>query len=153
MDNDSIYFDDFIKKFYMNKNGEKMILQIDIDKINNNKTNSNIYDIHNLLLDLLLNGFEYIKIEQNNFIKSIETLQCFFNNIDIKIIINNHTKKDLIDDNSPYNNRYARIDISDTNKRILNGQHTNVNDLSNINTFILVDSDNNLDIRFDNIIR
>jgi len=142
----SIDFNNFIEKFYTNNNREKMILHIDID---NDKTN--IYDIHNLLLDLLLEGFQYIEIKNNNLIKSIETLQYYFDNIDIKIIIKNLTKKELINDSSLYINRYARIDISDMNKRIVNGQHIIVNSLNKIKTFILIDNDNNLSIEFNYI--
>ncbi len=169
MNNDSIYFDNFINKFYSNTSNTKMILQVDIENSQNSDTN--IYDIHHMLLDLLIKGIErlYCSVcndsnkpennitmgqffsDQNIIDKTITTLQHFFSNINIKINIKNLSKEKLIDESFHYLNRRFRIDINSIQKLIFNGSHQMVDNLEEINSFLLIDDINNLCISFSHI--
>ena len=109
-----IIFNDFIDIFYSNINKNKMSLHIDFnnasDEIDNSKIN--IYDIHCVLLELLIAGVNNFSLNLMNDIElneAIEKLQYFFDNINIIINIVNFSKKDIIDDDSVYESRYMKI--------------------------------------------
>ena len=138
--NNSIKFDNFVNEFYQNYSNKKMVLTLDIE----NENDPNIYDIHVMLLELLINGFTRFNLN----LKSIDHLQRYFTNIDIKINICNYSKAELMLDNSPYYNRYIKF-TSDNATMIINGNHNIVNNLNLINSFYLVDNINNLSISFD----
>lgn len=129
----NINFDNFIDKFYSNYNN-KIILELNIDN-----SETNIYDIHNMLLDLLIKGYEKFNTLD---------LQNYFDNIDIQLIIENLTKKDLLDDSYNYNNRYIKFNIENLDNMTINGSHQIVNNLNEINSFCLIDDNNNLKISF-----
>jgi len=51
--NVNINFDDFIYHFYSNNKNNEIVLEITIEN-----SDANIYDIHNMLLDLLIKGYD-----------------------------------------------------------------------------------------------
>ena len=129
----NINFDNFINEFYSNYNN-KIILELNIDN-----TDTSIYDIHNMLLDLLIKGYErYNTLD----------LQKYFDNIDIQLKIENLTKKELLDDFYNYSNRYIKFNIENLDNMIINGSHISVNNLNEIDSFCLIDDNNNLKISF-----
>ena len=129
----NINFDNFIDKFYSNSN-KKIVLELNIDN-----SDTNIYDIHNMLLDLLIKGYERFYTLD---------LQNYFDNIDIQLIIENLTKKELLDDLHNYGNRYIKFNIENLNNMTINGSHKIVNNLNEIDSFCLIDDNNNLKISF-----
>lgn len=133
----NIDFEEFKHQFYLN-NCNKIPFSVDNDP--------NIYDIHHLLLDLLIYGIELLNLDiYNQHIESLEILQKFYNNINIIININNFSKYNLID-NELYPNRYMKFDTP--NNMIINGSHNTVNELSKINSFYLIDDKHNFCINF-----
>ena len=148
MDINSIEFNNFVNEFYSNKSNKKMVLTLDIE----NGDNPNIYDIHVMLLELLIYGFTKFNLNiNNNLDNSINYLQNYFTNIDIKINISNYSKKELILENSPYISRYIRF-TSESETMTINGSHQTVNNLNLIKSFYLVDDNYNLCINFDFIV-
>lgn len=144
MDDTNINFDTFIEHFYSNNNSH-IDLEINIYDCNTNKPT--IYDLHTMLLELLINGVKRFNLDIiNNLEFSRKYLQNYFNNIDIKIIIDNLTKRDLIDDEYSYYNRYFKFTNPDN--MIINGAHKIVNELSLIKSFYLIDTNNNFSISF-----
>ena len=148
-----IIFNDFIDIFYSNINKNKMSLHIDFnnasDEIDNSKIN--IYDIHCVLLELLIAGVNNFSLNLMNDIElneAIEKLQYFFDNINIIINIINFSKKDIIDDDSVYESRYMKILSDNPDKFILNGQHIIVENLKDIKTFYLINDEINICISF-----
>ncbi len=142
-------FDNFIENFYSNYDEKKMILQVDIDKNSaNGSTETNLYDIHCLLFDLFIAGIEKFELDfANNLDEAASNLQYFFNNINIKLNITSFTKKELIMENSLYENRFIKTDSS--KKYVLNGQHKCVDKLHGINSFHLIDDSANICIGFE----
>ena len=141
-------FDKFIENFYLNYNGQKMILNVDIDN-KNEYEETNLYDIHTMLFDLFIAGVNKFNLDFiNNLDEAASNLQYFYNNINIKLNIIVFTKKELIMDNSLYINRYIKTDIS-SKQYIINGQHQCQNDLNNIHSFYLIDDSNNICISFE----
>jgi len=169
MNINSIQFENFINKFYSNNSNQKMIININIDSESSNETQAdpNIYDIHTMLLDLIIKGIDIFNLDIVDYNSTVEKLQPFFNNINIKIFILNYSKLELIGANSPYINRYIRIssnDQSTTNQSIMtinaahqsimtiNAAHQIINKLIDIKSFYLIDTVNNLCISFDFIV-
>jgi hypothetical protein len=147
MDNQGINFDKFIDEFYSNMNKNKMVLQVDIENATN-KSETSIYDIHCMLLDLLAAGITKFNLDFiNNLEESICNLQYFFNNINISLNIINFSKKELIMENSLYENRFIKFD--DPKNLIINGQHNQVDLLEDIKTFYLINTDVNICISFE----
>ena len=142
-----INFDDFINNFYSNTSHNKIIFNINIENATND-TPTTIYDIHMMLLDLLIKGIQILNLDilGNNYEKSLNILQKYFSNINIKININNFTKKDLIETYSEYSNRFIKFE--DPSNMIINGTHEQETDLSNIKSFYLINLTNNLSISF-----
>jgi len=143
----NIVFDDFIIKFY--NTTTKINFQIDIF----NDPITTIYDIHEFLLKLLISGINLLHI---NLIPSdlpfiINLLQSYFNNINIKLIINNYSKLDIVDYDFNYSNRFLKILSDDPDKFILNGSHIKQSNLNDIFSFYLIDTDNNLSVSFNYI--
>jgi hypothetical protein len=130
----NINFNNFINEFYSNYNNNKIILELNIDN-----SDTNIYDIHNMLLDLLIKGYEKFNTLD---------LQHFFNNIDIQVNVENLTKKDLLDNQYNYINRYIKFNIDNLENMIINGSHQIVKNLKEIISFCLIDDNNNLKISF-----
>jgi hypothetical protein len=167
-----IYFNNFIDTFYSNKNQTKMVLQIDIESVtNNSKTTINnsdtttnnsettIYDIHCMLLDLLVAGVQRLNLnfvddektinnQYSNLNKAKIILQNYFNNINIKLNIINYSKQELLHDNSPYENRYIKFTAEKSNNFIINGQHKQLDNLEDIRSFFLIDDNTNISISF-----
>jgi hypothetical protein len=138
LNNSEIGFDHFTKAFYNNKNNTKMVLELTLD-IEDDVTN---YDIHIMLLQLFFIGIIEYSIP-------FEQMQTYFDNINIKIYAKNFTKKQLIDDNSGYANRYMRVD-NDMNM-LKNGSHDEnlINELKDIKSFHTNNDNYNLCIYFD----
>ena len=146
-DNSQVNFDNFVNKFYSNKSNNKIMLEINIS----DNTSTTIYDIHQMLLDLIIQGISILNLDIiNNFDKSLDQLQKYFANINIKINICNWTKKDLIEDYSNYDNRYIKFE--DPSNMIINGAHQIVKDLKLIKSFFLIDTNNNFSIGFEHMI-
>jgi hypothetical protein len=146
MNINSIEFNTFIEEFYNNYSGNKMLITIDIEN-----DEPNIYDLHIMLLELLIQGFiKFNHVIDDNLDIIIDNLQSFFTNINIKLNIINYSKIDLICDNSPYINRY--IKMSDIDNMIINGGHLTVNNLELIKSFFLINNEYNLCISFNFII-
>lgn len=142
----TLNFEIFKDRFYQNTSNTKMMLHIDLE---DNIDETNIYDIHSLLLDLLMTGFNKLDINVSiNLEESIKILQRFFNNIDIRINIINYTKKDIINDESIYLNHYIKFTIENINNMLINGKHELVDELNYIKSFFLIDDLNNLCISF-----
>ena len=150
MNINSIQFDNFITEFYSNNSNKKMIINIGIDS--EHEVEPNIYDIHTMLLDLIIKGCEIFNLNVSDYNICINKLQPFFLNINIRMHIINYSKLELIKENSPYINRYIRISSDNNLKMTINGTHQLVNTLSNIKSFYLIDSNCNLCISFDFII-
>jgi len=143
---EQINFDDFSKKFYSNVNNEKMNIGISIEDATN-ESPITIYDIHMMLLDLLINGTANFNLDIiNDLDNSILFLQKFFNNIAIKINIVNYTQEELIEKESEYENRYLRFNTPD--KMTLNGKHIKESTLDLIKSFYLINEEHNLCISF-----
>lgn len=135
----NIDFEDFIKKFY--ELDSKIYIELDIKE-----NDSNIYDIHTMLLDLLIYGVEFLNLNIiNNLDDSIMILQKYFNNINIKININVYKLLDFIN-NDIYDNRYIRFD--NNKKYIINGKHVTKLTLDKINSIYLYNDLNNFNISF-----
>jgi hypothetical protein len=144
MINSEINFDNFINEFYLNTKKIKMVLQVDI--VN---SETSIYDIHCMLLDLLVTGIQRFNLDfYNNLEESISNLQYFFNNINIQLNITCFTKKELIIENSSYNNRFVKFE--NQQKFLINSQHKQVENLEDINSFYLINDDINICINFEN---
>ena len=144
----TLNFEIFKDRFYQNTSNTKMMLHIDLE---DNIDETNIYDIHSLLLDLLMTGFNKLDIININLEESINILQRFFNNIDIHINIINYTKKDIINDESIYLNRYIKFTIENISTMLINGKHELVDNLNDIKSFFLIDDLNNLCISFEQL--
>ena len=148
MSNLEIDFEKFIDEFYSNMNQTKIVLQVDI--INATKeSNTNIYDIHCMLLDLFVAGITKFNLDfhQMNLEESICNLQYFFNNINIQLNIMSFTKQELILINSPYENRFVKF-IKPTDF-IINVQHKQLDNLEDIKSFYLINDDTNISISFE----
>jgi hypothetical protein len=149
MNINSIQFENFVNKFYLNDSNEKMILNIDVESENDNNSEPNIYDIHTMLLDLVIKGIEIFNLDICDYEQIIRRLVPYFLNIDIKIYINNYSKLDLLNIDSLYINRYIRISPDNNLLMTINGSHQIVNQLNMIRSFCLIDSSINLCIYFD----
>jgi len=149
----NINLDDFIQEFYKTINKRHIVLEI----LNTNSSDINIYDVHHILLNLIIAGFKICNLTDFNHIElAFSLLQKYFDNIKIIINFQKMTISDIL--NSPvevYDQRYARIDLkkiyetSEENYIILNGKHINVNELGDINTFISTDDQIFYSISFD----
>jgi hypothetical protein len=85
-----------------------------------------------------------------NLDESASKLQYYYNNINIKLDITSLTKKELIMKESLYENRFIKTCSNDIDKQyVLNGQHTYVDDLSEIYSFYLIDDSNNIRVSFE----
>jgi hypothetical protein len=147
MINSEINFNNFIDEFYSNMNQIKMVLQVDIENATIT-TDTTIYDIHCMLLDLFTAGIRKLNLDFiNNLEESIRNLQYFFNNINIQLNIISFTKKELIMENSLYENRFIKFE--DPANLIINGQYIQVEDLENIKSFYLINNDINICISFE----
>jgi hypothetical protein len=149
MNINSIQFDNFITEFYSNNSNKKMIINLGIES--DNEIEPNIYDIHTMLLDLIIKGCEIFNLNVSDYNICINKLQPYFLNINIRMHINNYSKLELIKEDSPYINRYIRIS-NDNLLMTINGAHKIVNTLFNIKSFYLIDSNCNLCISFDFIV-
>ena len=146
-------FDQFIENFYSNNDEKKMVLQVDIDKksASDGSAETNLYDIHCMLFDLFIAGIDKLKLDfVKNLDESASKLQYYYNNINIKLDITSLTKKELIMKESLYENRFIKTCSNDIDKQyVLNGQHTYVDDLSEIYSFYLIDDSNNIRVSFE----
>ena len=61
--NVNINFDDFIYHFYSNNKNNEIVLEI-----NMKNSDANIYDIHNMLLDLLIKGYDKLNTLDLHFL-------------------------------------------------------------------------------------
>ena len=145
MNINSIQFENFILQFYSNNSNQKMVLTLDVE----NSSDPNIYDIHMMLLDLLIKGIERFNLNiYNNLQRSINQLQTFFTNINIQIDVINYSKLDLITDNKLYSNRYIKFTIENPLTMVIYGTHQIVDNMRLIRSFYLIDDAYNLCISF-----
>ena len=145
-------FQEFTKIFY-NSNNNKFILELNTF-YNNNICSTTIYDIHSILLELFIIGIDKLNLNIiNDFDYSINILQQYYNKINILLNFNKITIKELIDNNK-YENRYMRLNLNSNKfndiKFIINGKHNIniVNNITDINSFLLYNDDFNLYINF-----
>jgi hypothetical protein len=144
-------FHKFTEIFYTN-NYNNLILQFNTIS-NNNECSTTIYDIHSILIELLIVGINKLNLNIiDDYLNSINILQKYYNKINILLNFNKITIKELIDNNK-YENRYMRLNLNNKFndiKFIINGKHnTNIiNDISNIDSFLLHNDDFNLYINF-----
>ena len=141
-------FHKFTEIFYSNNNNNNLILQF--NTINNHdECTTTIYDIHSILIDLLIFGINKLNLNIiHDYSNSINILQKYFNKINILLNFNKLTIKDLID-NEKYENRYMRLNIN-SNKFIINAKHNIdiINKITDIDSFLLHNDDFNLLINF-----
>lgn len=141
-----IKFDDFIQSFYSNWNKTPIVLQIDIEGATSD-SNTSIYDIHQMLIDLFVNGIDIYNLQmESNWQNAIALLQFFYNNINIKINVQNFTRVEL-EYNLSYYNRYMKF--MNTSNILINSGHLNVECLEKINSFYLISDSVNLCISFE----
>jgi hypothetical protein len=136
-----IEFDIFIEKFFTNKNNTKMVLEL----MSDTNDDTTIYDIHVMLLQIFFIGITKYEIP-------FDQIQNYYNNINIKLYVENYSIKDLINDNSNYGNRFIRIDQK--MEMIKNGSHDTslINELKDIKSFYTNNNEQNLRIYFDHIL-
>jgi len=139
--NQQIEFDIFIEKFFTNTNNTKMVLEL----ISESDDNTTIHDIHVMLLQIFFIGITKYAVPFNE-------IQNYYNNINIKLYIENYSIKDLIEDKSNYGNRFIRI--NQQMEMIKNGSHdiSLINELKDIKSFYTNDNQNNICIYFDHIL-
>ena len=150
MNNSSINFNNFINEFYTNYNNKHMIIELLTDN-QDNPTETTIYDVHTLLLELLLAAPSFINKSisdercnidfTNNLDNSIKLLQFFFDNIKITVSIVKYTISELVNTDIAklYENRYMRFDSN--NNFIINGSHKSIsNNLEDIYSFYIDNS-------------
>ncbi len=160
MDN-CIDLNKFIKKFYeINEQTDIFLEVLTMDKSN---PETNIYDIHHILINILVAGLKNCNLTNVKYIEvAISLLQKYFSNIKINIIFEKKTISDILSSKVDYyNQRYARIDlqkiidadykITDKDYIVLNGQHQNVNELSEIHTFINIGDEIFYKLSFDHM--
>ena len=134
-----ITFEDFIHKFYTLDSKISLELYIENDC-------TNIYDIHIMLLDLLIYGVEHFNLNIiDNLDKSIDLLQSYYDNINIKINIKNYMLSEFINSNI-YDNRYIRFNHE--KKYIINSSHNKQTILNNIYSIYNINKDVNYLISF-----
>lgn len=137
-------FDQFARYFYDNTS-QKIAFSLSIfdDSV------TNIYDIHTMLLDLIIYGFDYLRlqIDCTNYKDITATLQQYFNKINIKLITNNYNSDELTPLNIYYMDRY--IKLYSPEKFLINGAHKKVDTLKEIGSFYLINYDTNISINFD----
>lgn len=147
MDINLVQFENFINDFYSNHSNQKIVLSLDVE----NATDPNIYDIHTMLLDLLIKGIEKFNLNIYSDLEySINQLQIFFTNINIKIDINNYSKSDLVNNllaNKLYSNRYIKFTVENPTL-VINGTHQIVDNMQQIKSFYLINDNYNLCISF-----
>ena len=146
-----IDFDDFVQEFYSNETGIKMAFQLSIEDDND----TTVFDIHEMLLELFIKGLymKNLSISYNKALgESINKLQKYFNNIQVKIIIQTYTIGELLSDSSEYNNRYLRI--MPGSDFVKNGQldENLIDEISDIKSFFMIDNNLNIKISFDHLI-
>jgi len=136
-----IEFDIFIEKFFTNKNNTKMVLEL----MSDTNDDTTIYDIHVMLLQIFFIGITKYQI-------TFDQIQNYYNNINIKLYIENYSIKDLINDNSNYGNRFIRINPQ--MEMIKNGSHDTslINELKDVKSFYTNNNEQNLRIYFDHIL-
>jgi len=148
MNINSIQFENFINEFYSNNYNQKMVLTLDVE----NSSDPNIYDIHTMLLDLLIKGIEIFNLNiYNELSRSINQLQIFFTNINIQINVINYSKLDLVNSLSIhrlYSNRYIKFTIENPSIMVINATHQIVDSMQQIKSFFLIDDTFNLCIGF-----
>ncbi len=152
MDINSIRFENFINEFYSNSSNNKMVLTLDVE----NSTDPNFYDIHTMLLDLLIKGIERYNLNIcDNLEQSISKLQIFFTNINIKINVNNYSKSIIVNNkliNKLYSNRYIKFNIENPTTMLINGAHQIADKIDDITSFFLINDIYNISISFNFII-
>ena len=141
MSNQEIGFDHFVDAFFNNKNGTKMVLELTLDS----NDDTTIYDIHVMLLQLFFMGLTKYNINPNQ-------MQNYFNNINIKIHIENFNIIQLSYTTSSYKNRFLRVD--NNMEMIKNGEHNeaSINELKDIKSFYNIDDECNMCIYSDHMI-
>ena len=149
MNINSIQFENFINKFYQNDSNQKMILNIDVESSSETESEPNIYDIHTMLLDLIIKGINRFNLQISNYQQIINKLTPYFTNINIRFNLENYSKLELLNEDLAYNNRYIRISINDDILMTINGMHQIQSQLIDIRSFYLIDSNINLCIYFD----
>lgn len=133
-------FENFIEEFY--KLDNKINLELDIE----NNLTPTIYDLHHMLLDLIIYGVKLFNLNlTENLNESLIFLQKYFNNININIIIKNLSKKELLIDEF-YSNRYIRFEGN--SDMIKNGLHEKTNLFNEIKSYYLINDEYNLCINF-----
>ena len=145
MNSSEIGFDIFVDKFFNNKNGTKMVLELTLEPNDESNDETTVYDIHVMLLQMFFIGIAKYEVPFNQ-------MQNYFNNINIKVYTQNFTVKQLIEDSSGYSNRYLRV--NDKMEMIKNGSYLEQNDdieLSDIKSFYTNDDECNLCIYFDHM--
>ena len=141
MNNQEIRFDHFVEAFFNNKNGTKMVLELTLDS----NDNTTIYDIHVMLLQLFFIGLTKYNIDPNQ-------MQNYFDNINIKLYVENFNIIQLSYESSYYKNRFLRVD--NNMDMIKNGEHneSSINELKDIKSFNNIDDECNMCIYFDHMI-
>ena len=145
-----INFDDFVERFYANNTGEKMAFQLTIE----DDDDTTLYDIHEMLLELFLKGLYLNNLpisDPSSLLRSLNQIQTYFNNIQVKINIKTYSIKELMSDSVGYLNRYLRI--MPGSDFLKNGQHNsdNVSNIGDIYSFFMINNDHNIKISFDHL--
>jgi hypothetical protein len=141
MNNREIGFDHFVEAFFNNKNGTKMVLELTLDT----NEDTTIYDIHSMLLQLFFIGLTKYEV-------AFGDMQNYFNNINIKLHVENFNIHQLSYASSYYHNRFLRVDSN--MEMIKNGQHneTQINELKDVKSFYTIDEECNMCIYFDHMV-
>jgi hypothetical protein len=141
MNNQEIGFDRFVEAFFNNKNGTKMVLELTLDS----NEDTTIYDIHVMLLQLFFIGLTKYEV-------GFSEMQNYFNNINIKLYVENFNLHQLAYASSSYGNRFLRVD--NNMEMIKNGQHneTSINELKDVKSFYTIDDECNMCIYFDHMV-
>lgn len=140
----NIDFNEFANQLYSESNN-KIAIQVDIE----DGSESNIYDIHMMLIDLIIFGLHYFSLNLNeqNYEEIIHYLQKFFNKINIKILVQKYTEQELDIFNNDYVNRFMKLYKSE--QIILNGAHKKVSSLKDIKSFYIENNYFNLSFYFE----
>ncbi len=137
-----IDFDDFINQFYNNTDNKKLGFSIDDE-------DSNLYDVFHMLLDLFIAGIDIFNLDiYNSYFDTLQKLQSYFNNINIKVNVSNFSKRELTTSNL-YENRYIRFESLDL--MTINAAHKPVDQISEIRAFYLKNDTYNFCISFSQI--
>ncbi len=141
MNNQEIGFDRFVEEFFNNKNETKMVLELILDT----NEDTTIYDIHVMLLQLFFMGL-------TKYEDSFGEMQNYYNNINIKLHVENFNAQQLSYASSSYSNRFLRVD--NNMEMIKNGQHNEalINELKDVKSFYTIDNECNMCIYFDHMV-